>query len=538
MTRETAINKLDLPIGYSAFREIREWNCYYVDKTPHIWRLARRPGYYFLSRPRRFGKTLLVDTIQELFEGSEELFRGLHIHDHWDWSVRHPVVRLSFGADYGESGSVDGHVIRQLIALEKLAGVEPPPLDYSGAERLQYLIGELHHQSGRQVVVLVDEYDKPILDLLEDQDRARANRDYLRGLYGVIKDCARYVRFVFVTGISMYSKVSLFSGLNNLRDISLDLKYNTICGYTDADLDTVFAPELSGLKRKTIRKWYNGYSWHELGEEKVYNPFDVLLLFEERKFKPHWYRTGTPGFLHRLMAEGGFSTVGLEQLEMHEEELSTFEVEKIRLNALLFQCGYLTIRDSYERGNNTYYVLGYPNLEVRQSLNRELLGTVSGDLSGALTAGDQLSRLLADNDFEGFGVALHSFYAGLPHQWYDVSEVARYEAFYASVLYASLNAVRVDMRAEESTVKGRADLVVLLADQVFVLEIKVVAAAGEVESKVEEALAQMREKGYADKYRGRGEAIHLIAVVFSGKERNLAVLRVEEVRGGEKKFVI
>ncbi len=538
MTRETAINKLDLPIGYSAFREIREWNCYYVDKTPHIWRLARRPGYYFLSRPRRFGKTLLVDTLQELFEGSEELFRGLHIHDRWDWSVRHPVVRLSFDFNYGAPGRLEDSVNNQLTAIEKYSGLDPASPPQYGPDRLYNLILALHHQTGRQVVVLVDEYDKPILDLLEQPKLAKANRDYLRGLYGVIKGCARHVRFVFVTGISMYSKVSLFSGLNNLDDISLDPEYATICGYTDADLDTVFAPELSGLKRKTIRKWYNGYSWHELGEEKVYNPFDVLLLFKKRKFKPHWYRTGTPGFLHRLMRKGQFSTVGLEQLEMHEEELSTFEVEEMRLNALLFQCGYLTIRNRDRRGNNTYYLLGYPNQEVRQSLNRELLGAVSGDLNRSLTVGGQLSRLLADRDFEGFGVALHSFYAGLPHQWYDVSEVARYEAFYASVLYASLNAVRVDMRAEESTVKGRSDLVVLLADQVFVLEIKVVAAAGEVESKVVESLAQMRGKGYADKYRGRGEAIHLIAVVFSGEERNLAALRVEEVRGGEKKFVI
>ncbi len=539
MTRETAINKLDLPIGYSAFREIREWNCYYVDKTPHIWRLARRPGYYFLSRPRRFGKTLLVDTLQELFEGSEELFRGLHIHDRWDWSVRHPVVRLSFGSDYRESGSVDSHVIRQLIALEKLAGVEPPPLDYSGAERLQYLIGELHHQNGRQVVVLVDEYDKPILDLLERKDQAKANRDYLRGLYGIIKDCARQVRFVFVTGISMYSKGSLFSGLNNLRDISLSPKYNTICGYTDADLDTVFAPELSDLDREDIRTWYNGYSWDWRGGEKVYNPFDVLLLFEEREFEPYWYETGTLGFLRNLMAAGRFSTQGLEHLEMHRSELSTFEVEKIRLNALLFQCGYLTIQDRQVRSDGDYcYLLGYPNQEVRRSLNRELLGTVSGDLNRSLAAVGQLSRLLADRDFEGFGVALHSFYAGIPHQWHDVSEVARYEAFYASVLYASLMAVRAEVRAEESTVRGRSDLVVLCGGQVFVLEIKVVVAAREVESKVEEALAQMREKGYADRYRGRGEAIHLIAVVFSGEERNLAALRVEEVRGGEKKFVI
>ncbi len=533
------MNKLRLPIGESSFRNIREDGCYYVDKTPHIRNLVEGSKYYFLSRPRRFGKTLLVDTLQELFEGSEELFRGLHIHDHWDWTVRHPVVRLSFSANYRESGSVDGHVIRQLIALEKLAGVEPPTLEYTGAERLQYLIGSLHHQTGRQVVVLVDEYDKPILDLLEDQDQAKANRDYLRGLYGIIKDCARHVRFVFVTGISMYSKVSLFSGLNNLDDISLDPEYATICGYTDADLDAVFAPELPGLKRKTMRQWYNGYSWHELGEEKVYNPFDVLLLFKKRKFKPHWYRTGTPSYLHGLMAAGEFSTVGLEQLEMHEDDLSTFEVERIRLNALLFQCGYLTIRSHEIRHDGDYYyLLSYPNLEVRRSLNRELLGAVSGDLKRSLAAVGQLSRLLADRDFEGFGVALHSFYAGIPHQWHDVSEVARYEAFYASVLYASLMAVRAEVRAEESTVRGRSDLVVLCGGQVFVLEIKVAVAVGEVESKVEEALTQMRRKGYADKYRGRGEAIHLIAVVFSGEARNLEALRVEEVCGEEKKFVI
>ncbi len=532
------MNKLRLPIGSSAFRNIRERGYYYVDKTHHIQRLTEGGEYYFLSRPRRFGKTLLVDTMQELFEGSEELFRGLHIHDHWDWSVRHPVVRLSFGGDYRESVELESDISAQLSAIEEEAGLEPSPPTRSGAVRLRHVIRQLHRTSGRQVVVLVDEYDKPILDLLERTDQAKANRDGLRGLYGIIKDCARHVRFVFVTGISMYSKVSLFSGLNNLDDISLDPEYATICGYTDADLDTVFAPELSGLKRKTIRKWYNGYSWHELGEEKVYNPFDVLLLFKKRKFKPHWYRTGTPGFLHKLMRKGQFSTVGLEQLEMHEEELSTFEVEKVRLNALLFQCGYLTIRNCYERDGNTYYRLGYPNLEVRRSLNRELVGAVSGDLKRSLATVGQLSRLLTDNDFEGFGVALHSFYASIPHQWHDVSEVARYEAFYASVLYASLMAVRAEVRAEESTVRGRSDLVVLCGGQVFVLEIKVAVAAGEVESKVEEALTQMRGKGYANKYRGRGEAIHLIAVVFSGEERNLEALRVEELRGGEKKFVI
>ncbi len=296
------MKKLNLPIGSSAFRNIRERGYYYVDKTPHIHRLIEGGEYYFLSRPRRFGKTLLVDTIQELFEGGEELFRGLHIHDHWDWSVRHPVVRLSFGSDYRESGKLENNANTQLEQIEKDAGVEPSTLTGSAPDRLYRLIRELHRTTGRQVVVLVDEYDKPILDTLENGKLVRANRDYLRGLYGIIKDCARYVRFVFVTGISMYSKVSLFSGLNNLYDISLDPKYGTICGYTDADLDAVFAPELPKLDRKTIRNWYNGYSW--LGEEDVYNPFDVLLLFQKRQFESYWYETGTPSYLHDRLARG------------------------------------------------------------------------------------------------------------------------------------------------------------------------------------------------------------------------------------------
>ncbi len=535
--RSIEMTKLRLPIGSPAFRNIRERGCYYVDKTPHIHRLTEGGEYYFLSRPRRFGKTLLVDTMQELFEGSEELFRGLHIHDRWDWSVRHPVVRLSFDSNYGAPGKLDHNVNVQLDELEKDVGMEPSTPTGSAPERLYQLIRGLHRISGRQVVVLVDEYDKPILDLLEWEDQAKANRDYLRGLYGIIKGCARHVRFVFVTGISMYSKVSLFSGLNNLDDISLDPEYATICGYTDADLDTVFAPELSGLKRKTIRKWYNGYSWHELGEEKVYNPFDVLLLFKKRKFKPHWYRTGTPGYLYRLMRKGEFSTQGLENLEMHEEELSTFEVEEIRLNALLFQCGYLTIRNRQTHSDGDYYLLGYPNLEVRRSLNRELLGTMEGNLAVVMGRSRSMSRLLGEKNFEGFAVAVHAFLGGVPHHWHTAGGgPRRYEAFYASLLYAGFAAGGHDVRAEESSAKGRSDLVVLLGGRVFVLECKM-AGEGEEESKAVAGLAQIRRQGYADKYGNLGEAIHLLSVVFSRKERNLATVQVERMRLDERRFV-
>ncbi len=519
------MNKLNLPIGYSAFREIREWNCYYVDKTPHIWRLASRPGYYFLSRPRRFGKTLLVDTMQELFEGSEELFRGLHIHDHWDWSVRHPVVRLSFGGKYSQPVDLENNTNVQLAEIEKDAGIEPSTPTVSAPDRLYQLIRGLHRITGRQVVVLVDEYDKPILDALENRTLVRANRDYLRGLYGVIKDCARHVRFVFVTGISMYSKVSLFSGLNNLKDISLDPKYGTICGYTDTDLDAVFAPELPGLKRKTIRKWYNGYSW--LGEEDVYNPFDILLLFDEGQFKPYWYETGTPSYLHNLMAKGRFSTLGLENLGLYAKELSNFDVERISLNALLFQCGYLTIADSKVRGSRIYYALKYPNHEVRLSLNEELVEAVTGKLTEASDRGEELIRLLQVNDFDGFALEMQSFYAKVPNEWYSSSEVSRYEAFYASLLFACFIANDVEVSAEESSAEGRADLVVHTAGETFVLEFKVAAEGEKVESKVVEALAQMRGRNYALPHQSRGRKVHLLAVVFSQKDRNLAALRAE-----------
>ena len=273
--------KRKLPIGIQTFREIREDGYYYVDKTAYVHRLVEEGKYYFLSRPRRFGKSLLVDTLKEGFEGNEPLFRGLDIHHRWDWSIRHPVVRLSFADGFfAETSELRESLTIQLDDLEEDAGIEGR---YDNPRsRFRYLIRALHRQSGRRVVVLVDEYDKPILDALGKPDVARANRDYLQGLYSTIKGCDADIRFAFLTGVSKFSKVSLFSGLNNLEDITLDPRYSALCGYTEADLDTVFAPELVGLDRQAVRDWYNGYNW--LGDENVYNPFDVLLLFNHRRF--------------------------------------------------------------------------------------------------------------------------------------------------------------------------------------------------------------------------------------------------------------
>ena len=250
------MNRRKLPIGIQDFRTIREQDdFYYVDKTELIGSLIENGRFYFLSRPRRFGKSLLLSTIGSLFKAEASLFEGLSIHQHWDWSVSHPVVRLSFGGYYNHPSAIDEDVTVQIKSTERRNELTPALDLNSGPARLRDLLERLHDTTGRQVVVLVDEYDKPILDALEDPELAKANRDYLRGLYGTIKDCADHVRFVFVTGITMFSKVSLFAGLNNLEDISLDPEYSSICGYTDDDLDSVFASELTGLERDEIRRW-------------------------------------------------------------------------------------------------------------------------------------------------------------------------------------------------------------------------------------------------------------------------------------------
>ena len=259
------MTKRKLPIGIQTFREIREEGCYYVDKTVYACRLVDEGKHYFLSRPRRFGKSLLVDTLKELFEGNEPLFRGLAVHDRWDWSVRHPVVRLDFsGRNFTESGHLDLNLAAQLDAMERRAGAGTPYP--AGPERFSHLLETLHERSGQRVAVLVDEYDKPILDALGTPELARANRDALRGLYSAIKFSDAHVKFTLLTGVSKFSKVGIFSGLNNLIDITLDPRYSAICGYTERDLDSVFAPELPGLDRDEIRRWYNGYGWRGEGE--------------------------------------------------------------------------------------------------------------------------------------------------------------------------------------------------------------------------------------------------------------------------------
>ncbi len=511
-----------LPIGIQTFRKLREQDCYYVDKTPYVERLLHEGTHYFLSRPRRFGKSLFLDTLKELFEGSQELFAGLYIHGRHEWSERHPVVRLSFGGgSFTEPAHLQASVMAQLEGAAEQAGVTAR---YATApERFAHLLRTMHTHVGQRVAVLVDEYDKPILDALVDApDVARVNRDFLRGLYGVIKDSDAHVRFTFLTGISKFSKVNLFSQLNNLTDLTLDPVYSSICGYTEGDLDTVFGPELAGLDRERVREWYNGYSW--LGAEKVYNPYDVLLLFRRRRFAAHWFETGTPAFLVDTLFERRVSSVSLDRTVSTEELLSTFDVGTIGTEALLFQTGYLTITGEEDLGGQPLYRLGYPNREVRQSLNRVLLSQLVQDTEQQTANSLRLQRLLAAHDCAGLQELFHAFFASIPYEWHTSNDIANYEGYYASVFYSYFAALGYEIVVEESSSHGRLDMAVRAGGHVYLFEFKVAELA-----PPGSALAQLRERGYADKYRGGDEPIHLIGVEFSRQTRNVTAF---EVAGG------
>ena len=529
------MNKRRLPIGIQTFRKIREDNCYYVDKTAYIRRLLDEGTHYFLSRPRRFGKSLFLDTLKEVFEGNEPLFEGLYIHDRWDWSMSHPVLRLSFGSgNFKEPGYVETNLMAQLDAVERRTSVAS---NYAtGPERFAHLLEALHDQAGQPVAVLIDEYDKPILDALEVPETARANRDFLRGLYAVIKDSDVHICFTFITGVSKFSKVSLFSGLNNLTDITLEPEYSALCGYTDADLDEVFAPELPGLDRDQIRDWYNGYSWastssaETLGDEKVYNPFDILLLFRRRRFDAYWFETSTPAFLIETLFKRRVSSLELGEMVGSDELLSTFDVDDIATEALLFQTGYLTITAAEDLGGELLYQLGYPNREVRQSLNRSLLRYLVRDSTRQMANSVRLYRLLEANDFVGLETLFHAFFASIPYEWDFTSplgetsnnDIAGYEGYYASVFYSYFAGLGLDIAVEDSSSHGRLDMAVLFNDNVYLFEFKVVEMASEGA-----AMGQLQERRYADKYRALGQPIYLIAVEFSKDARNLAAFDVE-----------
>ncbi|MEM7183948.1 MAG: ATP-binding protein [Spirochaetota bacterium] len=502
-----------LPIGIQTFSEIIESNYYYVDKTELVANLAEQGKYYFLSRPRRFGKSLFLDTLKEAYAGNKKLFQGLYLEKNWDWSKKHPVVKISFGGGVLKTPEVLQQSNREILA-EIAAQYDLELYNKTTHGTFRELIVSLHKRYSQKVVVLIDEYDKPILDNITDTETATLMRDELKNLYSVIKDVDAHIQLVFITGVSKFSKVNLFSGLNNLKDITLDSRYATICGYTQEELSIIFQDALLGVDMQALQKWYNGYNF--LGE-KVYNPYDVLLYLDSKIFKNYWFETGSPSFLIQLIQERKYTIPLMESIKLSESALDRFDINSIELETLLWQTGYLTIKQVQQRGIQRYYHMVFPNLEVKHSLNDSILHFLIHSNQQQERNKDNLLTLLEESNIEGFQQIFQAFFASIPHDWYRKNTLANYEGYYASIFYAYFTAIGVDVKPEDVTNNGQVDMTVLFENNVYVFEFKVIEL-----TEAGSALAQIKEKKYYEKYlSGQEKNIFLIGVEFSKEERNI-----------------
>jgi len=514
----------NLPIGIQTFQKIRDKkeNYIYIDKTDLALNLINSSGYYFLSRPRRFGKSLFLDTLKDIFEGKKELFEGLYIYDKWDWETTYPVIHISFGAGVVKSvKDLDKKIFTLIKKNQKRLNIKCDDIDDTQGCFME-LIELAYEKYNQKVVILIDEYDKPILDNITDKELSKKIRDRLKNIYSVIKDSDQYVKFAFLTGVSKFSRVSLFSGLNNLEDISLNPNYATICGYTHADVKIQFEERLNGVDLDELKKWYNGYNF--LGEG-VYNPFDILLFFSKNNIYSHyWFETGSPAFLIEVLKEQKYYLPSLENIYMSETDLSSFDVDDIKLETLLFQTGYLTIQEVKTRFNQRMFKLGYPNLEVRTALNERIYRYL---LTDNILQKNPMFDAIEFKDMKQFEKAIYQVFASLPHHSYTKNEMQNHEGYYANIIYSYLSGLGIAFIAEDVTNLGRIDLTIATPDmsQVYVIEFKVVNSS----NRNGKALEQIKEKKYYEKYLNIAKEITIIGIEFSKEEKNICKFEWEKI---------
>jgi hypothetical protein len=508
-----------LPIGIQTFSEIREEDYAYVDKTAIALNLIKNGKYYFLSRPRRFGKSLFISTLQAIFEGRKELFHGLAIHDNWDWDTKYPVIKLSFAGVARNVVDMKQDIYNILRRNQNRLGVSCEQTEDIGG-CLQELIEKAFNKDRRKVVILVDEYDKLILDNLDQVEMAKEAREILKDLYTTIKDSDEFIKFAFLTGVSKFAKVSIFSGLNNLEDISLSPDFATLCGYTQNDLETVFKKHLAGADMTKVREWYNGYNF--LGD-KLYNPFDILLFIKNKfQFRNYWFATGTPTFLIKLVQQQNFFLPKLADLWVNSSLIDSFDIENIKLEPVLFQAGYLSIRESRETKRGGYeYLLSVPNKEVQLSFNDILIDFLTDQITAKGRYQNQLYTIFETGNVELLQDTLTSLFASIPYNNYVNNTISSYEGYFASVIYAYLASLGLDITAEDVTNKGRIDLTIKLGNNLYILEFKVDGSGS--------ALKQIKEKNYQQKYLAEGKNIYLIGIDFSSEEKNLTNFEWEQV---------
>ena len=507
-----------LPIGIQSFVKIREDDFCYVDKTPLVSQLVDQGAFYFFSRPRRFGKSLLIDTLAQAFMGKKDLFKGLYLEHQWNWDQTFPVVQIDFAGGVLTSGPQLKCTIADILQVN--AGPYAIELD-TGEIHLAFsqLIRTLYQKTGQRVVVLVDEYDKPILDNITNPETALELREILRHFYSVLKAQSAHLHFVMPTGVSKFSKVSLFSGLNNLEDITLDPRFGTLCGYTQKELETVFHEYLEAVDPNMVKKWYNGYNFLS---EPVYNPFNVLLYLRNRMFKPYWFETGTPTFLMKLIREKAVPAGSIDGMQVSDRFIGSFDVDYIQPLSLLFQTGYLTITEVKDSPGGVYYTLGFPNHKVRYAFNDALLAELSQSDAFQDKNKLRLHEVLQSTELDGLKQIFHAFFASIPHEWYKKNDMARFEGYYCSIVYCYFTALGLNVTVEESTNHGRLDMVVHFNKKIYIIEFKV----NEL-TRPERALKQIKKKKYAEKY--AGHETYLIGVEFSKEDRNITWFEWEKV---------
>ncbi|MCO6487409.1 MAG: ATP-binding protein [Phaeodactylibacter sp.] len=497
------------PIGIQDFGKLREGGYVYVDKTEQIHRILQSGNYYFLSRPRRFGKSLLLSTIKELYSGSRELFEGLWVEDRWDWGKTHPVIWLKFSSQGVRTLGLEPAIHKMLSETAASLGIELQEDSYD----LKFKELIIKAAKERKAVLLIDEYDKPIIDYLDDIPKAEANREILKSFYSVLKDCDPFLETVFITGVSAFSKVSIFSDLNNLENLSLSTAAFTLLGLTHQELERYFPKQLQEVDAHQMKAWYNGYSW---GGEKVYNPFSILRFFKESKrFHNFWFETGTPTFLVKEMRKHRYYDIG--HIEASEHQLSAFDFKRLDPITVLFQTGYLTI-DFYDERFRVYH-LRYPNEEVRFSLQQYLLNVYRDTLSGnALAPAVAITKALEANDIASAIEAINSTFSSIPYDLWQKEN----EHFYHALIHLMFSLLGTYIQSEVHTSKGRCDALVHTADHIYAFEFKLDKTAGE-------AVQQIKDKGYLAPYMDSPKQKIAVGVNFSTAEKKVTEWLVEEL---------
>ena len=501
-----------LPLGLQDFRSIIEGGYKYIDKTRYLYQMASTGKYYFLSRPRRFGKSITISTLHELYNGSRELFKGLWIEDQWDWNRKNPVIRMSFTSISYQSLGLRDAIDQELDRIARLHQLE---LQTRGiGARFRELIDRIS-VSGK-VVVLIDEYDAPIINYLgTDTAKSIENRDVLREMYTVLKDADAAIELVFLTGVSKFSKTGIFSGLNNLTDLTMHPQYATMLGYTQTELEHYFNQEIAEtaqIMNKTreklleeMRVWYNGYRFNHQAD-KVYNPVSVNMFFDRKEFENFWFATGTPAFLINLLKKEGIYELHFPPI--NPSGFETFELDRLKIEAILFQTGYLTIQS---RDSDGLVQLDYPNKEVRDSMLEHLIEGFTGvhvERSASLVI--RLRNAFFNDDLELVFRILQSVFADIPYHIYEKHP----EKFYHAAIHLIFTYMGIRVHSEVCTSDGRVDSLVETPTKFYILEFK-------LDKTAEEALEQIMEKKYYRSAWEGGKPVVCVGVNFSSQTKNI-----------------